>query len=398
LSDVYYGDTSSVMLLFEAAGKPVLSQVFEMVLPQFEGLYDNGNFAWFMDCFNMLYRYDKQNKKTEYMGIIPAQYGWACLEIAENNNKLYFAPHYKNDKIFIFDTITKKIEQMDFMDACKYDKNFNRIISFKNFLYFIPQAFPAIMKLNADTKEIKYISEYIDDVSKRQVSKLQYEKWKDIKFWGFCVASAEIALVIHRANAIMFFNMETGNYEIKSIGEKSEQYSNICFDGQNYYISSFYGNYIIKWNRQSNKILKIKIHSFSRKRNTNPNFLIQYLNGYVWLFPCGANNAYKINTKTNEITDLPELTEHFKDKNLNWHYNRISTGGSAIYASTLNKGIVEYNTDTSELNFVEFEFKIEPWLLFWLYDYDNLKKGLKVSAETVNFGKGIWEHLKAVRY
>jgi len=394
ISDVYYGDGSSVMKLFDTAGKPVSGQVFGVIpQPVLAGLYDDGIFVWFIDCYGMLYRHNKQNKETEYIGI--SGLNWRNLQIAINNKKLYFAPYFKNDKISIFDMDKKCFEQMPFKDDCKYDRKFGNLVCFKNFIYFIPQEFPAIMRLNTNTNEIEYFSDWLDDVSKLPISKLQ-EGWKNIKFWGFCVANEEIAIVVKGINAIMFFNMETGNYEIKSIGEKSEQYFSVCFDGQNYYLSSLYNDYIVKWNRQSNKISKIKIPSFSRKESIGHSFLIQYLNEYVWLFPVYANNAYKINVNTDEITELPELIEHFENKNLNWHYNIICASENMIYASTQTEGIVEYNTNTSELNFIRFNFAADPWLLSLLYDYDNRKSELKTNAEAGNFGGKIWEHLKGV--
>jgi len=393
VSDAYYGDGSSVGHLFKAARKPVVWQGFGKVQPQIAGIYDEGSSVWFTDCYNMLYKYNKQSKKTEYIGIIPAKNFWANVGIAENNKKLYFAPHYKNDKISIFDIDKNEFEQIDIKNDNKIEHKFIRAISFKKFIYFIPKSFPAIMRLNTDIEEIEYFSQCIDDVSKIQVSKLKGAE--NMLFFGHSIVGTEIALIINGANAVMFFNMETGNYEIKSIGEKSELYNDICYDGQNYYIAPCYEKYIVKWNRQSNEILKIELpSSFSRKENNNGSFTIQYSNEYLWLFPYAANNAYKIDINTNKITELPELTEHFEDKNLNLLYNNTVRSENTIYASTQNKGIVEYCTNTRELNFIKLDFETNNLLLQWLYDYDNLKNELKTYEETVNAGRKIWEHLK----
>jgi len=389
-SDMYYGDGSSVTRLFEVAGKPVSYQVIGIIpQPVLVGLCDDEIYFWFIDEYGMLYRHNKQSKETECIGI--SGQDWRNLKIAINNKKLYFAPHYKNDKISVFDTDKKYFEQIPFKDDCKYDKKFKDVISFKNFIYFIPCEFPAIMRLNTNTKKVEYFSDWLDDISKLQ------EERENIIFRQSCVINKEMAIAIKGINAVMFFNMETGNYEIESIGEKSEQYSDICFDGQNYYLSPLYKDYIVKWNRLSNKISKIKIPSFSRREGVVTNFLIQYLNEYVWLFPKYANNAYKININTDEITELPELVEYFEDKNLAWHYNLIWASENIIYATTINKGIVEYNTSTSELNFIRFNFAAEPWLLPWLYDYDNRKNEFKTNAETGNAGKRIWEHFKEIK-
>jgi len=391
LSDMYYGDASSVTNLFEAAGKAVLWQAFGDMHYSC-GIFDYGNYVYFMDYMNLLYKYDKKSKNTEYMGIITMQNNSAYFDIAENNKKLYFAPYYRNNKITFFDIYKSKFEQINCKEDCKYNYNFVYVVSFKNFIYFIPAEFPAIMRLNVDTGEITCFSEWVNKVSKLQVSKLQ-EAWKDIIFLGYCAVDTELALVIHGANAIMFFNMETGDYEVKSIGEKSEQYSNICFDGENYYISSFYKDYIIKLNRQSNKIFKIKIPNFSRKEIVGTSFQIKYLNGHIWLLPVWANNAYKINVNTNEITELPELTEHL-DKSLDWYYNFVSASENVIYASTLNKGIVEYNTNTSELSFIKPSgTEMETMLPYYISNCKNKLNETTTKTETA--GKVIYETLRA---
>jgi hypothetical protein len=382
VSDVYYGDASNnVTALFYEARKTVLALEFWAL--NFVGFYDDRVYIWFINVYNTLYKYNKQSKEIEYAGVITGQNNWGNTEIAANNKKLYFTPLYKNDKISFFDMAQKSFKQIDFKDDCEYDRKFKSTVSFKNFVYFIPQEFPAIMRLNTDTNDIEYFSQWVEGLSKLQISILQ-EAWKNAKFFSFCIVDEEIAMTVNGANAVMFFNMKTCNYEINVIGEKSEQYNHICFDGQNYYLTPLYKDYIVKWNRQSNEISKIKIPSFSRKEGIGVNFIILYLNEYVWLFPHFANNAYKININTNEIAELPELLEHFEDKNLLWYYNRIYASENTIYAATQNKGFVEYNTNTSELNFIKPVVEVSQ--LFWLLNNN------KTAVQ--NAGEKIWEHLK----
>jgi len=384
LSDVYYGDVSSVMKLFEATGKPIAEQMFG--LPYIYGIYDDGRTVWFIDYLNNLYKHSNQNNKTECTGTIYAKNNIAISGIAENNGKLYFAPR-GNNKISVFD-IEKGFEQISFKDDNKFNLKFQNVFSFKNFVYFIPYEFPAIMRLNINTNEIEYFSEWVDSVFKLQIFKLQEEAWKNIIFWSFCVVESEIVMVINGANAIMFFNMETSNYEIKHIGEKSEQYSSICFDGQNYYIAPVYKDYVIKWKRKTNEVSKIKLPtSFTRKTNKVFNFILQYSNKHIWLIPTSANNAYKINTDTDEFTELHELVEPFKNKNIEWFYNTVFADENFIYASTKYEGIVKYNINTKELNFIN--------------DFDDGMKALltvhgaeKNVVKNENAGKTIWGYFK----
>ncbi|MCL2284577.1 MAG: hypothetical protein FWC26_14785 [Fibromonadales bacterium] len=383
VSDVYYGDAGNVMALFNWEKKKVAQQVLAVSI---NGIFDDGVYIWFIINCSVLYKYDKQSKETECMGIIPAspQNNWANVWVAENNKKLYFAPFFKNDKISVFNMEKKSFERIEFKDDCKYDRKFKAVISFKNFVYFIPYDFPAIMKLNVDTNEIEYFSEWVEKISKLQTSKLPHEIWKNSKLWGFCVVDTEIAIMIHGANAVMFFNMETCDYEIKSVGEKSEQYNHICFDGQNYYITTFYKDYIVKWNRQTNEVFKIKIPSFSKKDGIGANFSTRYLNGYVWLIPSLANSTYKIDINTNEVTELPEFVEYLDNKNLSGHYGVYCKNEDSFIMSTLKKGIVEYNTKTSELKFIKTAGAVSQ-LVQLFNDCEKTEE---------NSGKRIWGYLK----
>jgi len=384
LSDIYYGDLSSVTKLFEVAGKRVAYQLFDAQIFILSGIYAFESSIWF-HCFNLLYKYNKQSKETQCIGKISEQ-NLSYLKIAENNKKLYFAPYYKNNKIISFDTVHNKFEQIEFKDDCKYDLKFKGLVSFKNFVYFIPQEYPAIMRLNTETNEIEYFSTWYNEAFK--LCKPILEAWKNIIFFNLNIVNANLTLTIQGSNSIMFFNMETGTYEIKNIGDKSEQYVSICFDGQNYYINPYYKDYIVKWNKETNETSKIKLPpSFSRKDNIFCNFVIEYLNEHIWLFPYAANNAYKINTKTDEITELPELIEHFGDKKFDRYYNFIYAQENTIYASSVNKGIVEYNINTRKLNFINPSNLEMDSLLF---DCENET----VQTSTANAGEKIWEYFR----
>jgi len=387
LSDVYYGDGSSVMKLFDVARKPIAWQFYLQYASIILGFWSNETFLWFIDSNNILYKHDKQRKKTEYIGIVPEQKDWANIWIAENNRKLYFAP-FLSDKISVFDMTKNTFEQVDFRNDSNATNKFNKIISFKNFVYFIPAEFQAIMRLNTDTSEIEYFSEWVNEVSKLQISKLQ---GLEQRFFGSCIIDREIALVINGTNAIMFFNMETSGYEVKRFGEKFEQCNGICFDGQNYYMVSCYKDYVVKWNRQTDEILKIKLpSSFTRKTNIGGSFIMQYFNKHIWLLPYAANNAYKINVDTNEITELPEFMEFIGDKNLGWNYMIPFVDGNFIYASTANKGIAKYNMDTRELNSIK-DFENEVGIISWLR---YAKPNEETTEKTKNAGKTIWGYFK----
>jgi len=337
MSDMYYGDGSSVTNLFQAANKPVLCQSFGVLFTS--GFFEDENYIWILDLNNTLYKHNKQSCETEYVGTIPGQNSYANSGMAMNSNKLYFAPFWWSDEVSVFDTDKNIFERIEFKNDCEVLVKFRDVASYKNFVYFIPYRFPAIMKLNTDTNEIDYY----------KVSQI---------FSNFCVADDELALIINESNSVMLFNMETGKHEIKSIAEKAERYGDICFDGQDYYLTSLCNNHIVKWNRKSNKISKIKIPV-----SAQTNSLIQYLNEHIWLFT--EDKTFKINPDANSVAVLPKLVEHFGKKSLAAHC-----------------------VNTGELFIKDFEDK--ETLDFWL----SKGKLNETAAKAANSGERIWEAIK----
>jgi len=369
-TDAYYGDgSSSLVALYKATGKPVLTQL--IADPYYCGICADNGSIWLLDTNNSLYKYNKQKKAIDYLGMVPGKSLEAYTDIEKNDDKLYFVPNIENN-VSIFD-IEKKVFRKTYFDDCeKADNRFRAAVSLKDCIYFLPYQYPAIMRLNTDTNDIEYFSEWADAVEKEKTNIME-ECWKNIKFWHYCVVDTEIVMTIVGSNSILFFDMESCCYEIRSIGEKSEQYLTVCHDGQDFYLSSVYENYVVKWNRQSGTISKILFPvSFSRKDNTGGNCFMVYINQYVWLIPYSANNAYKIDVETNEITEVPELTEHFGNINLEWYYRNAFFIDNCIYAATLNMGVVEYNTDSNEAYFInDFQASVNAEISIILSLLDN---------------------------
>ena len=120
LSDAYYGDSSSVLILYCATGKPMMLQnVFcardEMPddLP-IETFYDDGGSYWFtVYAFRALFKMDKLSFEIEHKGAFKHERAYLHLysHIDAIGGKLYFAP-YQAEEIGVYNIETGKIERI----------------------------------------------------------------------------------------------------------------------------------------------------------------------------------------------------------------------------------------------------------------------------------------------
>jgi hypothetical protein len=126
LSDVYYGDWSSLVALYSCTGKPVMIQDNTIVSKDikhktlsFEKLVEDGNVFWFTSIeHNGLYRIDKHFLKAEFMGSIPNEkaVAWRLYSsMTKHGGRLYFAPLATNE-MAIYDIEKQEFNKIEIVN------------------------------------------------------------------------------------------------------------------------------------------------------------------------------------------------------------------------------------------------------------------------------------------
>ncbi len=165
VSDAYYGDYSSLVQLYQATGKPLLTQCAE-VTDYHKGIvtyymhYD-GHYVWFTARnFNGLFKMDANTYKVEFVGQFPdedAEGYRLYMGINECNGKIYFAP-CNAKSIAIYDKEKSSFYSIplrdDIKDVCE---KFSFIITYDKYVCIYGLKVNTIVRIDSQTDAVSYI-------------------------------------------------------------------------------------------------------------------------------------------------------------------------------------------------------------------------------------------------
>jgi len=348
LSDAYYGDPSSVLALYYATGKPVMLTNPDVLTNELHlslaalCVYEDS--IWFSSRHvNALFKMDKSDLEAKFIQSFPSEdvYMWdnlgfpygTCTEI---NGSIYFSPCVAKE-IAAYSLNDNIIDKITFEN--KFDKAFWGAIAYKDFVFFTPVEYPAIIRLNTVTKEMSCHSDWLEPLRKLKSAD------KGIYFVGYpLVAEGSIWLVASGVNVVVEINMETCESIVHEVGEKNRRYSGICFDDENYWLLPYpdANTPIVKWNSRTGEIKELVLES----RNSHAAIVYRY--GYVWVLPYAGSHAYKIDTRSDFVSIAEEFEPETNDSSV-LKYDYVQVFGDTIYAYTSQSGkLVQYNAATKE--------------------------------------------------
>ena len=321
-TDAYYGDYSSVVALYQSVEKPIMIQLIRVhnsteYYPISFCQYSNGDHVYFADeRFNALYRMHKPSLVVEYLGEFPDEQGDALYrQMAQHNGKLYFTP-CKAQKVGVYDLEKQEfcdgIEIKNLGDSFKLGKHthktgdylysaFAGAISYKQYIYFTPMFYPAIVRLDTDSGEIQYIDDFMNSLGEL-VNSNEYMFARITP-----VSGISFALACHCANAFMRFKMETNTTEIIKIDDSGNRYIAIIYDGNSYWLCpARVGMPIIKW-CDGECMYFNEYHSNDLAASHIPFVGGFYCDEYIYFIPYQNYKAIKIHVHTNELSIAHEF-------------------------------------------------------------------------------------------
>jgi hypothetical protein len=358
-SDVYYGDHSSVMAMFDAVGKPVVLQNVA-VRESF------GDRAFFWDFFainndfwfcawgsNVLFKMNRETWELEYMNNFPSStsYFYRTGTFYNGNGCLYFTPINFNElaeynilentmnSIYYECSKLNKDNKLDFLSAMNYGI----------YIFFSPcYAYNAIIRFNTDSKEIDFFDDWIE-----YLKQLAIDKKGAILSRPILSSENTFMFTIIGTNVVVEFNMNTLKSHIYDIGQKDYQYNDICFDGENFWLSPYRNGPIVKWNPDIGIIKEFANPAEESIHENDFRFgRIIFCEGYVWLFPSYSKQTFKINIKMGEVLKVEEFKPDFTKNESRLYpaaYGAVQNIGNVIYAFDLKDGtFIEYDCKTQK--------------------------------------------------
>ncbi|MBO6179961.1 MAG: CDP-glycerol glycerophosphotransferase family protein [Selenomonadaceae bacterium] len=279
-SDAYYGDYSSVMVLYEAAGKKVLKQSYQdpIWLCATNALIDGENLYFVPYNLNGAFVFNTTTGEMKLCSIFDD--GWRYRKLSagwhignfSNNGKLYGMVQC-GKSYYIYDFSKKSAKSIDISNKFASDElvQFYKTHQLGDDVWLSPHHGKAIGRYNIKTREIVFYPEIFSLVQNR---------WNGAyPIWGDSVqALGSLWILYAQGNDILEFNTASCEVYPHNVKDVDGKILTIEFDGENFWLYTTSGM-LIEW------VPKIGV----KQKITNPLGLvnefgnIKYINGKIWI-------------------------------------------------------------------------------------------------------------------
>ena len=261
IADAYVGEnTSSMVHYFGIAGKPKFfiswnwstntkSMNRSSVIPA-NIILENNKIIFTpqrKDVENIIYEFEISNGKVkkyaENIWDIQKEPSWGSYRVsAKCGNKIIYAA-YNAKNSCIYDVESHSTKMLSFKDECG-TQAFNQILQFNNKVYLKPRMYPALIEIDMDNYAVVEYKECIDEL-------LGLNRNANV-FPGLAVVRGN-SMYIPASNAskIAIFDMCSGEYTIKNIGEYKWGYQKILYDGESFWLIPWERGSIVRWNEDN---------------------------------------------------------------------------------------------------------------------------------------------------
>ncbi|SCM83666.1 conserved hypothetical protein [uncultured Sporomusa sp.] len=359
MSDAYYGDYSSVVSLFIAAGKPAMTQNIHeghsaepYMLPTC--LYVDDEFIWFtLYGKNALFRMDKQTGKSEFVKLFPdivdnGEY-FFFQSAAKVGDTMFFTPAGANN-ITTYNVVNQSMTLIPLkppvaIPGINYTSKwkFHDALVYGAKVFFIGFSYPAIICIDTLNRNIDYFTDWVPEFVKQLKSHSEY-----VLLSRACQNGSVIVAVSEHTNAVLVFDMNTCKTEIHKISNKATGWTSICFDGIDYWLVPKSVSPVVRWNLQDNKITEYSAFPDSFMPVEYRSIKILNAGNYIWIFPYNGNMILAINRDNGSMEIMREFDSGLGGLS---GYTFAYLSGEKIYAIPRCGNLIEeYDVMTGDLH------------------------------------------------
>lgn len=407
--DMYYGDSSSVVALFQSTGKPLLLQDPNLLdyTKRFvtDELYYDGEFVWGAALdFNGLFRIHPKTYEIAYIGQFPGEKteGYKLfLGIAEQKGKLYFCP-YNAKHIAVYDKKTAEIFTVFLDDTIsEIDKKFAGILAFEQFIYMQGSRVHTIVRIDTESDEITYIDNWVNLLNKHKCENFEYFIQRGCVYDGYLYYLSPNARGLLRIDPNdlssqfipLQYTNDYGFFDLLSDGELLWLLPETCEN-----------NFIAYFDPHTSELTELE--------NINNAVSFCKIDKYIYYFSSSEPFVYKVNTKSKEITKFPIeraiyaacavgnrifMTTYLSGELYVFDTERHTSLKINLY---LHKGVIPKFNDLEMINwnkkFNKFARESGFMNLESLIDMDLAGVGEKQSFEKVSCGNKIYAYVKGM--
>ena len=195
--------------------------------------------------FNLVFSYNLSSENIELLTSIPGECAnetEVCGAIDFYEGKLLLLPN-KTNHIWIYDLEGKKLSRIERKDLPHYGSG-GMLQTVRNgrAIYIIGSSYPAMIRLDMENRDIKYITAPFEDVNKRikNIDDAYFRTHHAIKENNIYMASC-------LDNYILRFSIIDESYEWLKVGRADQKYAGLDYDGKNFWMAPRKSGTIVAW-------------------------------------------------------------------------------------------------------------------------------------------------------
>lgn len=348
----------------------------------FENIYNDKENYWFTGFdYNSLFKMNKKDKKVKFAGVFPDEVFMQqrlYISTVLINESLYFAP-FNAKEIAIYNIKLKKFNKLKIPKAQKKmifnweGEKFFRVIEINDGIYFIPYRYPGILYYDIKNSTFTCFDDWVDKIEELRTSEWGY-------FMDYVYVENKIILPCTCTDAVVIFDLSTEKSRIIRTPhtEYKFKHCSITYINKFFYLVTADGTVFkrkLKAEKEEIKVFKlpqtdVKIFEF---------YPVCLINEYIYLFPFKKNKGYKIDTRTDKITEEKTINEENICTGSNFSFLTAFSEEEKIFFVTGNsRYLIEYNLQT------QMKQKIQLYLSDEIYNLIEQLKQNEFKAKLLN--------------
>ena len=278
---------------------------FRLTCDEYVKIDDN---IWFSaQGHNGLYCMDCNNKEARLVSEFPGEnaMGYRLYKsITRAGDKLFFAP-CNASSVAVYDISKQEmkmiaVEERQSPRKTVFGKGFKfwTAVAYYPWIYFMGHGYPAILRINADTLETKYITDWVPDAN--------YIADSDNRapyFVEGCIEGRKGLFPFACADGVAEVDMFTGDVSVICLDSGIDGYNGMAFDGSYYWLVPRNDNRVIRWDKEKNETICMEIG----RQKCLPFYTPIIINDYVYLPPILSEHFYKIDTHSLEVSVVSDM-------------------------------------------------------------------------------------------
>lgn len=269
-------------------------------------IVNHENILWFAsEEFNALFRYDLENKRTEFKGNFPGEGLKAqslYSELALYGHQIVFAPAFAG-QIAIYDIEEERFitlnlpEQTNAMAIRCTGRKFGAVIVHNQDALFVGKGIPVILKLDMKTYGMQeyFLPGYTGKIE---------DCYNQSYFFIDKVVLGD-SIFLPLGNKILEWNMIDGSSALHEIGKPENRYITLCYDGARMWLTDFQDG-IYVWDMADGHLERVdRFPDGFRALHAQHNFIRSfYYHGSVYFIPGTFSHILKADVTNHRLSKV----------------------------------------------------------------------------------------------